>query len=111
VPQPEEDDDIVTDLDIDALPLEELPALITELSAVVQRAAMRLRTASAPASATPMPSRALDVEEVMRRTGMSKGWLYRAARAGHLPFARRLGRRLTFDEAGLVRWLARRPVK
>jgi len=43
-------------------------------------------------------------------TGMSRGWLYREARAGRLPFARRLGRRLAFDEAGLQRWLDRRRV-
>ena len=52
---------------------------------------------------------ALDIEQVMQRTGMSKGWLYKQARKGALPFARRLGRRIVFDEAGLTRWLARRP--
>lgn len=51
---------------------------------------------------------ALDVESVMARTGMSKGYLYREARKGRLPFARRIGRRVTFDAAGLDRWLARR---
>jgi excisionase family DNA binding protein len=58
--------------------------------------------------ATPPPSHALDVEAVAARTGMSKDWLYREARAGHLPFARHIGRRVVFDEAGLVRWLERR---
>jgi excisionase family DNA binding protein len=57
------------------------------------------------------PSAALDIEEVMKITGMSKAWLYREARAGRLPFARRIGRRLLFDEAALMRWLARRPSK
>jgi predicted DNA-binding transcriptional regulator AlpA len=56
----------------------------------------------------PGPSRALAIEEVVERTGMSKQWLYRQARQGALPFARRLGRRLVFDEAGLRRWLDRR---
>jgi predicted DNA-binding transcriptional regulator AlpA len=54
------------------------------------------------------PSTALDIDEVYRRTDMSKPWLYREARAGRLPFARRLGRRIVFDEAGLTRWLERR---
>ncbi len=70
-------------------------------------------TATAPApngGSAPPVSDALDVAEVMRRTGMSRGWLYREARAGRLPFARRLGRRLVFDEAGLRRWLDRRRV-
>jgi excisionase family DNA binding protein len=52
---------------------------------------------------------ALDIEAVMARTGMSKGWLYREARAGRLPFAKRHGRAVRFDAAGLDRWLARRP--
>jgi len=52
---------------------------------------------------------ALDIEAVMARTGMSKGYLYREARRGRLPFVRRIGRRVIFDSAGLDRWLARRP--
>jgi predicted DNA-binding transcriptional regulator AlpA len=70
-------------------------------------------TAPSPSNRSPAsdsPSRALDVEDVMARTGMSKAWLYREARAGRLPFARRIGRRLVFDADGLERWLAsRRP--
>jgi predicted DNA-binding transcriptional regulator AlpA len=54
------------------------------------------------------PSVALDIDEVVKRGGMSKGYWYREARAGRLPFARRIGRRFTFDEAGLTRWLERR---
>jgi predicted DNA-binding transcriptional regulator AlpA len=61
-----------------------------------------------PQTPQPPPSNGLAVTAVMQRTGMSKDWLYREARAGRLPFARRLGRRVVFDEAGLVRWLARR---
>src|SRR4029453_9054719 len=53
-------------------------------------------------------SRGLAVTAVVERTGMIKDWLYREARKGRLPFARRLGRRVVFDEAGLTRWLARR---
>jgi len=52
-------------------------------------------------------SDALDIDAVATRTGMSRQWLYRQARKGALPFARRLGRRLVFDEAGLARWLDR----
>jgi excisionase family DNA binding protein len=54
------------------------------------------------------PSAALTVDDVVKRTGMSKPWLYREARAGRLPFARRLGRRFSFEEAGLARWLEKR---
>jgi predicted DNA-binding transcriptional regulator AlpA len=63
-----------------------------------------------PPVQTPAPSNGLAVTAVMQRTGMSKDWLYREARAGRLPFARRHGRRVVFDEAGLTRWLERRGV-
>ena len=56
----------------------------------------------------PVPSRALAIADVLTQTGMSRSWLYREARAGHLPFARKMGTRVTFDAAGLARWLARR---
>ena len=81
--------------------------VIGELEALKFSVWMSGTTPSA-SPATLTPSRALDVEAVMERTGMSRGWLYREARAGHLPFARRLGRRLVFDESGLTRWLERR---
>ena len=61
-----------------------------------------------PPAAHPAPSNGLNVEAVVQRTGMSKDWLYREARKGRLPFARRLGRRVVFDEVGLARWLERR---
>ena len=65
-------------------------------------------SATSPPPPAAAPSRALDVAAVVERTGMSKDWLYREARAGRLPFARRLGRRVVFDKAGLDRWLDRR---
>jgi excisionase family DNA binding protein len=55
------------------------------------------------------PAAALTVEEAAARLSMSKNWLYKQARKGALPFARRVGRRLVLDEGGLTRWLARRP--
>jgi excisionase family DNA binding protein len=48
----------------------------------------------------------LDVAEASARTGMSRDWLYR--KKDSLPFARRIGRKVLFSEAGLTRWLARR---
>jgi predicted DNA-binding transcriptional regulator AlpA len=54
------------------------------------------------------PGDALAVDQVVAATGMSRQWLYREARAGRLPFAGKIGRRITFDAAGLRRWLARR---
>jgi predicted DNA-binding transcriptional regulator AlpA len=69
---------------------------------VAEALARRQRNGTSP------PADALGIAEVMRRTGMSNNWLYRHVRAGALPFARRLGRRVTFDAAGLERWVARR---
>jgi excisionase family DNA binding protein len=94
---------------LDAASAAELPTLIGQLEAAKARAWARL---TAPPMATHVSTgddAALDIVEVARRTGMSRQWLYRQARAGHLPFAKRLGRRLKFDPAGLARWMARRP--
>ena len=105
----------MTDLDallaaLDQLPAASLPEVIGQLEAAKAKAWARL---TAPPGmdtrVSPSDAAALDIVEVARRTGMSRQWLYRQARAGHLPFARRIGRRLVFDPTGLVRWLARRP--
>jgi predicted DNA-binding transcriptional regulator AlpA len=80
-------------------------AIVGELEAL---RVVAFREAIRPPVPTPVPSNGLAVTAVMQRTGMSKDWLYREARAGRLPFARRLGRRVVFDEAGLTRWLERR---
>ncbi len=82
-------------------------ALVGELEAL-KFAVWMQAAAPRPTPPTTGPSRALNVADVVQRTGMSRDWLYREARAGRLPFARRLGRRLTFDEAGLTRWLDKR---
>jgi excisionase family DNA binding protein len=93
------------------VPADQLPEAIGALEAAKARAWARLTTPTVPAPETHgslSDGAALDVDEVARRTRMSVTWLYRQARAGHLPFARRIGRRLVFDEAGLQRWLDRR---
>ena len=90
--------------------LDRLPEL-TPAQVVGELEALRvvaLQEAIRPPVASPAPSNGLAVADVVQRTGMSRGWLYREARKGRLPFARRHGRRVVFDEAGLVRWLDRR---
>ena len=52
------------------------------------------------------PDRLLTAKEVHARTTFSVDWLYRHADA--LPFARRVGRKVLFSEAGLAKWLAKR---
>lgn len=51
-------------------------------------------------------TRLLDADAAAQQLGMSKVWLYR--NANRLPFARKIGRSLRFDSAGIDRWLARR---
>jgi predicted DNA-binding transcriptional regulator AlpA len=78
----------------------------------LERLKFTLWTGANSAPVAPVaPSAALGIAEVMKITGMSESWLYREARAGRLPFARRIGRRLVFDEAALVRWMARRTTR
>jgi excisionase family DNA binding protein len=67
-------------------------------------------TNHAPAAVPTGPSRPLAVTAVAERMGMSTDYVYREARAGRLPFARRHGSRVVFDAAGLERWLAKRAV-
>ena len=47
------------------------------------------------------------MREVVERSGMSRDWIYKQARANRLPFARRMGRRVTFDAARFAGWLER----
>jgi excisionase family DNA binding protein len=94
-------------LDIEHAPLQALAALLTVCASAENRIAVRMATASAEPPETPA-TRMLTVTETAARTGMSRGWLYGEARAGRLPFARRIGRRIVFDPTGLDRWLAHR---
>jgi predicted DNA-binding transcriptional regulator AlpA len=78
---------------VDQLPADRLPEVIGRLAAAQARALARLTTPSREETRVSASDRAaLDVAEVSRRTGMSVPSLYRQARAGHLPFARRIGR-------------------
>ena len=66
------------------------------------------RQAMIPVPVMPtVPTPAVSLREVVEQSGMSKDWIYREARAGRLPFARRMGRRLTFDAARFAGWLER----
>jgi excisionase family DNA binding protein len=97
------------------------PELVASLSRAVAAAALielaELRVAltarvSAPDEQHAQPltgSRLLSATEAASRLGMSVRWLYAAARAGKLPFARRLSAgAVRFDESGLERWLEKR---
>lgn len=81
-------------------------ARIEGLAAVLRA---RLATA-APAQNGAHADEMLTADEVARRTGMSKRWLYAKAKAGHLPFARRMGTAVRFSARGIEPWLAARKV-
>ena len=94
---------------VDALAPQQIPAFLGALTALLGRAAVRLALDSSQSvSDAQRGSEALlTIDEVAKRTGMSKDWLYRNAR--RLPFARRIGRRtLRFSESALERWMANR---
>jgi hypothetical protein len=92
------------DLDVAAVPREELPALLGRL--VEAEARVRLRLAEAPlAPAT--TSRRLGPEEAALIANVSKRWLLQHTKG--LRFRRDLSRkRPGFDETGLRTWLAER---
>jgi hypothetical protein len=82
-------------LDIDAVPLEELPAVIAELAALQARAAMRLQRAPKIEPETFLT--AAEVADVLR---MSEDWVAHAK----LPFRRKVGGAVRYSAAGLARW-------
>jgi predicted DNA-binding transcriptional regulator AlpA len=86
----------------------EAPAFVTRLAALLGVAGARLAVGGGNGAATRAEDRLLTAREVHQRTTLSVAYLYRHAAA--LPFARRIGRRVLFDEAALTKWLAmRRP--
>ena len=93
---------------VDEIPAEHLPAVALYLAALQGRAAARSLARCSPTAAVPgnASEALLDVREAAVRLSVSRDWLYR--RAKKLPFARRLGRSVRFDAAGLARWLAHR---
>jgi hypothetical protein len=95
----------LADLDVGAIPREELPSVLGRL--VELEARVRLRLSELPGSPTlESADRLLDVEETARRLGVSTKFIYRTAR--RWPCARHVGRRLLFSEQGLARQMSER---
>jgi hypothetical protein len=90
---------------LDAVAVEDLPAVALYLAALQSAAAARLAAATRPVAVSRNGTEALlDVREAAARLHVSPDWLYR--RAKQLPFSRRVGRAVRFDPAGLARWVA-----
>lgn len=88
-----------------------LPALIGEAEALRAQLWARLQASSAPTGPAPPASegekkdRLLTADEVAERLGVDRRWVYRKAKAGDLPFARKLSAgTLRFSSKGLERW-------
>ena len=92
-------------LDVDAVPREELPALLGKLTEAKARIWLRLAEVSPPA--VPTTSRIVDADEAAAISVTGKRWLLTATRG--LKFRCDLSRKQPrFDEAGLRAWLATR---
>jgi excisionase family DNA binding protein len=84
-------------------PPSELPALLGVL-AQAQAVALARLTQPHPVVASP-PDENVSVEEAARRLGVSDRWLYK--NADHLPFVRRIGRRVLCSARALSEWNGR----
>ena len=95
--------------DVATMPPEMLPALAMEIAAI--QGAMAARMASVPVrnGGDSDSDEMVNAKEAARRTGMSQRLLYKKAKAGELPFARRVSARaVRFSARGIERWLAGR---
>jgi len=88
-----------------------LPGLIGELEALRARLWARLQAAGATGGAspdqraTPEADELLTAAEAAERLGVDRRWVYRKAKAGALPFTRKLSSgTVRFSARGLERW-------
>lgn len=84
--------------DIARLPPGDLPAV---LAAVAARMAT-VQAEQVPTVAPAEPDRGISLKEAAGRLGISESFLYK--NASHLPFVRRIGRRLVCSTAAMDRW-------
>ncbi len=85
--------------------LEELPALAARCREAELLCELRLRSAApTDGDGHEGEDRNLSADEAARRLNLSRCTLYRMAQRKELPFAVRVGRRLTFSARGLEKW-------
>ncbi|OGF10423.1 MAG: hypothetical protein A2W00_08965 [Candidatus Eisenbacteria bacterium RBG_16_71_46] len=98
--------------DVARAPRESLASLLADLAALQTAVAARLAVAAAEDRGQAHgagPDEMLTAELAARRTGMSRRQLYKRARAGELPFARRVSARsVRFSARGIERWLTQK---
>lgn len=88
---------------------DEVIRLLGELEALKIRIGHRLVEPAPSAAAPPAdpPGQLLTARQVMERLNVSRAWLYRNAKRGQLPYARRVGNSWRFDAQKLERALAK----
>jgi len=96
------------DLDPSAIPINQIPAVLSALAAFQSALAARLLIPEpAPPASDVDKDRFLTVRECAQRLRRSTKWVYRRTKT--LPFARCLGpRSWVFSEKGMEKWLASR---
>jgi predicted DNA-binding transcriptional regulator AlpA len=90
---------------IDDLPIEQVPVLLTALSAYTTQLATRLLVNGNGHGATP-EDRLINIDEAAKRLAVSRSYLYR--RLNSLPFVVRHGRGAKFSSLGIDRYIQRR---
>jgi excisionase family DNA binding protein len=95
---------------VEAVPLEEGPALLGDLERIRARLWLRLSAASRPATTTSpelrKPDRLLSAEEAAKMLAVKPRWLY--DHAHEIPGRVQLGKHVRFSERKLERWIADR---
>jgi excisionase family DNA binding protein len=81
----------------------DLPALLTQLSAVQASMAARLVTVTQDAMRDDAADPLLTIEEAAARLGVSEDWLYRRTKS--LPFVVRVGRHVRFSAKAIDRYV------
>lgn len=84
----------------------QIPALLTQLSAIQASVAARLVTTTQDAINDDAADPLLTVEEAAARLGVSPDWLYRRTKS--LPFVVRVGGRVRFSARGIERYIRNR---
>jgi predicted DNA-binding transcriptional regulator AlpA len=90
---------------VNEIPPQSIPAILTQLAALHNALAARLLVANENAEGHP-EDRLLGIEEAAQRLGVSISWLYR--RSSRLSFVVRMGRKLVFSLRGIERYIKQR---
>jgi predicted DNA-binding transcriptional regulator AlpA len=98
---------MLLDLDISAIPTDQLLPTLTRLAALQSQVAARLMATPAPEPAADEPDRWLTTAQVAERLQCSLKHIYRHQKSW--PFAKKLSaKQWRFSERGLEKWLSRK---